>query len=171
MRKQFKLLIISDSCRAGKDTAAEFLRDNYGMTFYSSSHFAAQKFIFEALKEKYNYKSIEECFEDRVNHRQEWYEMICEYNSEDPLRLAKEMLETSECYVGMRSLREQKAAWDTNTFDIILWIDASERLGEEASTSNTLDKRYSHIQIDNNTNLEDFYNRLHAFGKMYEMQN
>jgi hypothetical protein len=45
------------------------------------------------LKVKYGYKTSEECFEDRVNHRSEWYDMICEYNLNDKAKLAKGILE------------------------------------------------------------------------------
>jgi hypothetical protein len=45
-------------------------------------------------------------FEDRVNHRSEWYDMICEYNLNDKAKLAKGILEITDCYVGMRDRNE-----------------------------------------------------------------
>src|SRR5690606_30083610 len=100
--KHLPKLLVVGHMRHGKDTFAEILRDHYGLKFESSSQAAADIFIYEALKDKYGYKTSEECFEDRVNHRQEWYEMICEYNIEDRARLAKGILERADCYVGMR---------------------------------------------------------------------
>ena len=89
-------------CRHGKDSMAEILRDEFGMTFESSSQSAADIFLYDLLKEKYGYKTSEECFEDRHNHIQEWYEAICEYNKDDKARLAKGIVERTGCYVGMR---------------------------------------------------------------------
>ena len=36
-----------------------------------------------------------ECFEDRVNHRSEWFDLITNYNKEDRTRLTKEILKIS----------------------------------------------------------------------------
>lgn len=96
-----KLLIIGHK-RHGKDTLAEIFRDNFGMTFNSSSNAAAEIFIYDALKNKYGYKSFKECFYDRMNKRAEWYDLICEYNVKDKARLAKDILKDNDCYVGMR---------------------------------------------------------------------
>jgi len=69
-----KLLIIGHA-RHGKDTLAELLRDTFELKFVSSSQAASDIFIFDELKDKYGYTTPEECFEDRVNHRAEWYDM------------------------------------------------------------------------------------------------
>jgi hypothetical protein len=98
-RKDIKLLILG-SMRWGKDSMAEILRDEYGMTFESSSQAASDIFLYDLLKEKYGYETSEECFEDRHNHRQEWYEAIKEYNKDDKARLAKGIVERTGCYVG-----------------------------------------------------------------------
>jgi dephospho-CoA kinase len=73
-------IIIIGNFRHGKDTVAEIMKNLYGFNYESSSVAACKIFLFEALKNKYNYSTIEECFEDRGNHRAEWYELICEYN-------------------------------------------------------------------------------------------
>ena len=106
-RKDIKLMILGH-CRHGKDTMAEILRDEFGMTFESSSQSAADIFLYDLLKEKYGYETSEECFEDRHNHRQEWYEAICEYNKDDKAKLAKGIMERTNCYVGMRDRDEIK---------------------------------------------------------------
>ena len=96
-----KICIIGNA-RHGKDHAAEYLQKNYGLNFTSSSLFASNLFIFDKLKNKYNYKTSKECFEDRIHHRKEWFDLISEYNN--PLtKLAEKMLKNNDCYVGMRS--------------------------------------------------------------------
>ena len=93
-----KVLIIGHA-RHGKDSMAEILNKEFGLKFESSSQSAANIFLYDMLKDKYGYKTPEECFEDRVNHRQEWYEAIVEYNKDDRAKLAKGILERSDCYV------------------------------------------------------------------------
>jgi hypothetical protein len=122
-----KLLIIGHA-RHGKDSFAEIMRDEFGYTFQSSSQAAADIFLYDELKEKYGYKTSEECFEDRVNHRAEWKQMICDYNTGDKARLAKGILEQSDCYVGMRDWEEIDECMNQGLFDLIIWVDASKRL-------------------------------------------
>jgi dephospho-CoA kinase len=159
-----KLLIISHK-RWGKDTMAEFLRNEIGLKFISSSQAAADIFIYDKLKNKYGYKTSEECFEDRVNHRAEWYDLICEYNKEDKTKLAKGILELANCYVGMRDRNEIDECIKQGLFDLIVWVDASERLPEEDKDSFNIDKSCADIIIDNNGDLESFKKRVIRFGK------
>lgn len=160
-----KLLILGHK-RHGKDTLAEMLRDKFGLKFISSSQAAADIFIYDELKEKYGYKTSEECFEDRVNHRQEWYEMIRDYNEGDRARLAKGILENADCYVGMRDREEIDECMNQGLFELIIWVDASERLELEDSSSFNIDKSCADVIIDNNGTLEQFEARVNRFGKI-----
>lgn len=159
-----KLLLIGHA-RHGKDSMAEILQENFGLKFKSSSQAAAEIFIYDALKEKYGYNTPEECFEDRVNHRAEWHQLICEYNIEDKARLAKGILEQADCYVGMRDYREIKECINQQLFDLIIWVDASERLALEDSSSFNIDREDADIIIDNNGAYEEFENRVIRLGE------
>jgi len=160
-----KLLLIGHA-RHGKDSMAEILQENFGLKFKSSSQAAAEIFIYDALKEKYGYQTPEECFEDRVNHRAEWHQLICEYNIHDKAKLAKGILEQADCYVGMRDYREIKECINQNLFDLIIWVDASERLPLEGSTSFNIDKEDADIIIDNNGAYEEFETRVIRLGEV-----
>ena len=72
-----KILILGNG-RHGKDTLAELFNKYFGLTFMSSSQASADFFLYNQLKDKYGYTTSEECFEDRVNHREEWYQAICD---------------------------------------------------------------------------------------------
>lgn len=159
-----KLLIIG-AARWGKDTMAEILEEEFGYLFKSSSLAASEIFIYDELKKKYNYKTPEECFEDRVNHRAEWYNMICDYNKDDKAKLAKEILEQADCYVGMRDKYEVDECINQKIFDLIIWVDASERLPLEGSESFKIDKSYADIIVNNNDTLEAFKKRVVNLGK------
>jgi hypothetical protein len=159
-----KLLIIS-SARWGKDTFGEILNEEFGYTFESSSQSAANIFLYDLLKDKYGYSTPEECFEDRVNHRQEWYEAICEYNKDDKARLAKGILERSDCYIGMRDREEIEECISQGIFDLVIWVDASERLPLEDASSFNIDKSCADIIIDNNGSLSEYRERVIRLGK------
>lgn len=159
-------LLIIGNARHGKDSMAEILAENFGLKFKSSSQAAADIFIYDELKNKYGYKSSEECFEDRVNHRQEWYEMICDYNKDDKARLAKGILELTDCYVGMRDRGEIEECINQGLFDLIIWVDASERLPLEDPSSFNIDKSCADVIIDNNGTYEEFVQKVIRFGKI-----
>lgn len=116
-----RLLIIGHA-RHGKDTVAEFLKELSGMNFESSSVAASRIFLFDALKEKYGYETPEQCFEDRVNHRKEWHDLIVEFNKDDKARLAKEIMKTSSMYVGMRSNVECEECLRQGLFDVVIGV-------------------------------------------------
>jgi hypothetical protein len=74
------------------------------------------------LKDKYGYKSFEECYEDRKQHRDEWFQMICDFNEPDKARLAKEILKRADIYVGMRSNSELQECKKQGIFDLIIGV-------------------------------------------------
>jgi len=148
--KFMKLLIIGHG-RHGKDTAAEMLHKSHGLSFQSSSEACNNEFIFDKLKDKYNYSTPEDSYKDRHNHREEWFKLVTEYNREDPTRLARLILSTSDIYVGLRSRREYEACVKAKLFDHILWIDASKRLPPESANSNELTAKDADTVIYNNT--------------------
>jgi hypothetical protein len=160
-----KLLIIGNM-RHGKDSLAEILNEEFGYTFESSSQSAANIFLYDLLKEKYGYKTPEECFEDRVNHREEWYLSICDYNKDDKARLAKGILERSDCYVGMRDRDEIEECLKQRIFDLVIWVDASDRLPNEDASSFNIDKTCADVIIENNGTYEQFKEKAIRLGKI-----
>lgn len=163
--KKNTTICLLGNCRHGKDTLAEILQDEFGLNFISSSQAAADIFLYDMLKEKYGYKDSVECFEDRVNHRQEWYEAICDYNKHDRARLAKGILELADCYVGMRDRDEITECINQGLFDLIIWVDASDRLPLEDASSFNIDKSCADIIVDNNGTYEEFKQRVIRLGK------
>lgn len=135
--KKSKILILGHK-EHGKTTLARLIGEMSNLTFVDSSMMAAKIFIFNTLKGKYGYRDIEECYIDRRNHREEWYNLICEYNKEDKSALAKEIMKTSDMYVGMRSDSELQQCKKEKIFDIIVGIfDPSKPL--EGKNSMTVD--------------------------------
>lgn len=131
-----KKILILGHARHGKDTVAEYITElEPDLKFASSSLFAGEKAVIPVLGPMYNYKDVNEAYEDRLNHRQEWFELIKEYNKDDPARLARELLEDHDIYVGMRSNTEYQACVEEGLFDLIIWVDASSRCAPEPRES------------------------------------
>lgn len=152
--KKFKLLVIGYG-RHGKDTVCEILKKHYAYTFESSSLFCAKLFIFDELKNKYNYSSVDECFNDRHNHRSEWFQAISNYNHEDPARLGKEIFAEHDIYCGLRNKREFFAMKNLGVFDYCFWVDRSNHLPPESESSMNLTASEADFVIDNNENIDD----------------
>lgn len=149
-----KKLLILGCARHGKDTTASIFADLTGLTFCSSSWFVADKLIYPALKDKYNYISTEQCYLDRFQHREEWRDLISEYNRQDKARLAKEILQVNDIYVGMRKLDEYEECLRQNLFDLIVYVTAEPRLKEDDPTmeipfdSKKHELIFNHLEFD-----------------------
>ena len=153
----FKLLILGHGTH-GKDAVAEILRDKYNLSFKSSSQACADIFIFDSLKDVLGYSNAEECFNDRHNHRNLWYELIKAYNHEDRSRLASEILSICDVYVGMRDDKEYKAS--KHLFDHIIWVDAHKRVKYVDPTLKIRHNYNTMHYLDNNGSLEDLENNI-----------
>lgn len=151
-------ILVCGHGRHGKDEFAEQL----GLPHSSSSWFACNDFIFDALKNKYGYETVEQCYNDRHNHRKEWFQMIEDYNKDDWSKLSKNILKEYDVYVGMRSLKEFEAS--KHLYDDIVWIDASERVPLEDDSSNKITKEMCKTVITNNGTLEEFYEKIREYG-------
>jgi dephospho-CoA kinase len=154
-----KILIIGHA-RHGKDTLAEILNGLYGFSFKSSSRAASQIFLYDELKTKYGYTSPDECFADRVNHRKEWHDLICEYNKEDRSRLAKDILKTYDIYVGMRSKDEIKECQRNSLFNLIIGVFNPNMPLEDKSSFNIDLWQMSDVVIPNSGTIDDLKKRV-----------
>lgn len=163
--------MITGHGRHGKDTVAEYLQERLGLTFESSSLYCARRFIYDSLRDSLGYKSVEECFEDRANHRPLWASMISAYNWKDPAKLSREILSEYDMYVGIRSNREIQAAKDEGLVNLVIWVDASRRLPLEPEDSFDIGVEMSDIVIDNNGTEEQLINRLDQMLFLFNRQN
>jgi hypothetical protein len=172
-----KLLVVGHA-RHGKDTVCDILKTKHNLSFKSSSMFCAELFIFDALKSKYNYKTVDDCFLDRYNHRAEWYNLIHEYCSSDYAKLGKEIFAKYNIYCGLRNKKEFHAMKNANVFDYCIWVDRSEHLSLEEDKSMTLEPWMADYVIDNNDTLEQLvYNtdqvmltiNKHFYAKVFRM--
>lgn len=148
-----KLLVIGHA-RHGKDTVCEILRDDFGLKFENSSSFCAKRFIYEKLKKKYGYATYVECFNNRHNHRAEWFNLISDYCKDDPARLGKEIFAENDIYCGLRNKREFEAMQEQSVFDYCIWVDRSSHLPPESDSSMNLKPYMADFIIDNNKDFD-----------------
>jgi hypothetical protein len=161
-------IILLGYARHGKDTVAEMLRDRYGLRFQSSSMFCAEKVLMPhfsryPLEGEYShthdrvyrsYRSVNDCYADRVNFRDVWYDQIEAYNSPDKARLCRELFAAgNDIYVGMRSAEEFRAA--EALADLVVWVDRSQHLPPEDKSSCTVTPNMADYVLDNNGTLDD----------------
>lgn len=156
-------LMVMGFARHGKDTVCEILQERYGLSFVSSSLFAAEEVVYPILKKRYGYTSVEECFEDRYSHRDEWFNLIKGYgevNGKDAL--TKRIFEECDIYCGIRNHHEFLAARDAELFDLAIWVDASKRKPAEDSESCSVSPYMADLVLDNNGSMEDLVdNTIH----------
>lgn len=154
-----KLLIIGHK-RHGKDTTAEILQELYGFTFKSSSEAASEIFIYNVLKELYGYQTPQECFDDRGNHREEWYKLIKDFNKEDPSALAQVIMGKNDIYVGMRDDLECDVCVANGIFDLVIGVfDPRKELESEKSMKINIWEK-SDLIISNAGTIRDLRNKL-----------
>lgn len=145
-------LIVCGYARSGKDTVCELLA-KHGYTFASSSKIANELVVYPVLKEKYGYQTLEECFADRLNHRQEWFELIKDFNTPELSRLGMLILSEVDIYCGLRR-KEELRSLQRYTNALTVWVDAGDRKPIESSLSCTVDPKMADIILSNNKDMK-----------------
>lgn len=148
-RRKPSLLIIGHGTH-GKDTVAQMISDIMGLKFTSSSHFVGRKCIWPAWGQE-RYDTYDLMFEDRVNYRSTWGDLIAAYCTPNKARTGEEMLaEGNNMYVGMRRIPEWQACMEKKLFDHVIWVDACKRLPREPGDSMEMEPKHADMLIDNN---------------------
>lgn len=160
-----KILLIGHG-RHGKDTVAEYIKKFTDVNFSSSSMAAAKIFIYDELKNKYKYTTFEECYNDRANHRAEWYDLICGYNKHDKARLAKKIMRDNDIYVGMRDKDEINKCKEDGVFDFVLGVFDPRKPLEPSNSFNIDVFSDSDFVIINNEGLIELKNKVELFCKI-----
>jgi hypothetical protein len=143
----------------GKTTFSELLSKYTGYKYVDSSLFACKVFVFDKLKDIYNYKTIDDCYSDRRNKRDVWFNLINDYNRIEKTKLVEDILKSHQIYVGLRSSDQIQNAIKRGLFDLIIGV-YNDRLEHENKNSLDYDIfKYSDIIIYNNGDLIDLENK------------
>lgn len=157
MNKEFKdlKLIIGGYGGHGKDEVCRILKEKTGLTYAGSSWTACEFVVYPKIKDIFNYETPQMCFEDRRNHRELWFNLICEFNENDLSRLGKIIFSKNNVYCGIRNIHELNSIQENRLIDCFIWVDASKRMPNESDTSCTVNKEDSDYVLDNNGTLQD----------------
>lgn len=143
-------LNINGYAQHGKDTVADLFCKEANLVKVSASHIYAR--LIMDLKVLGPYDSIEECYQDRVNHRKVWYDFIRRETKYCPSYFVDLCLAEGDMYVGHRSRWEFEQTKEH--FDATIWVDASERgLLQEPEDSCNLTVHGHDYVIDNGMSL------------------
>lgn len=165
--KAKKKILLIGHAQHGKDTTAEIIQYLYDYKFESSSVAASRIFLFDALKEKYGYLNPIDCFVDRVNRRKEWHDLIWEYNSLDPTRLARAIMKDNDIYVGMRNDIECEACVEAKVFDLVIGVyDPRKPLEPEDSFKINMWEQ-ADLVIPNSTSIQDLEARIKKLSPLF----
>lgn len=171
-RRNKKTLILGDA-QSGKDTYASYLHYWYGHAFVPAFNVYGPYIRKELETMGIRYTTFRACYNDRVNHRGLWYNLIRQYNEKDEAQLAKDILVKSDIYPGIRSIVEAEAT--AELFDRVIFICAGNRVPPESSDSNQIDLNIAKRifgnkleTIDNNGTLIQFVLRIWKAEQKYE---
>lgn len=150
-----KILLIGGA-NVGKKTTGKLMADMYQLKYGGSiSNFALKHVVFPKLKHRYT--TTEECFQDRHNHRKEWFQIITDFNQKDKGRLYKEMVKDSDVIVGLRNVNELLAV--RHLFEYVLWIKR-DKVPLEKHSSCSVSEHDADATVLNNGDLENLSNNI-----------
>lgn len=162
-------LVVTGHSEHGKDEVCNILKPI--LPFKGSSEVACEVAVYSTLKPLYGYSSVQECFDDRRNHKSEWYELIKDYNKDDLSKLGRMILNDNDIYCGLRNIAEYNKLKSDGLVDFMIWVDASKRKPPQGSDSMSITKEHADVILDNNGTLADLPLQVTAtFIKLLQMQ-
>lgn len=155
---------VNNNISTGKDLCADYFKLRLGLKFIGSSQIMCKEVIWPMYKDKY--LTWQDCFLDRHsgNMRKVFFDIISEYNKEDPCRLSKLIFSRADIYVGIRNKDEFLHA--KRLADLSIWIDASKRIEVEDNDSCSITADMCDITVHNNGSLQEYYNKLDALVRL-----
>jgi hypothetical protein len=157
MRNGLPVLAIVGHGRAGKDTAAEWLRDHTHLKFKGGCSYTGCDYVAKKLG-----LSWHEAWRTRHELRMDWYRILNEYREGDPSRLVRDCLEHSDIVCGIRDRMEMIAAKKEGLLDLIVWIDRP--VPVDPTVTFTIED--ADVIIRNYSGFDDFYARLRRFSNV-----
>lgn len=156
---KMKIMIVGHA-RHGKDTVAHMLCAIHGLDFVTSSQFCAEEVVRPYMaKHGIYYANVADCYKDRGNHREHWFNAITDFNTPLLTRLTQAIFARYDMYCGIRNFRELEAvrlAIDVKR----IWVDASERIEPEPTTSITVTREQCDWVVYNNGDLDKLWSEV-----------
>lgn len=149
-------LCICGPGRSGKDTVAEWFGKNTSLKYVGgTSWFAADELYQYMNANGYSYRTVLECWQDRLNHRKLWADYINNViNRPDRTALYKRCLMNQDILTGVRHINEIEAC--QQEFQMLtIWVKRN--VEHDLTMEFTAD--FCDIIITNNESLERLYEK------------
>jgi hypothetical protein len=155
-------ILIIGAGEHGKNSVCDYIKEKTGWSEGCSSYVSKVLIFEEMTKRGFHYPDSQTCWEDRRNHRALWKQLIREYNTPQLDRLIVQIFKDKEMYVGLRDKDEFLTGCVNGRFDIIVFVDAEERLGIADPDDCSIPKGVSDIIIDNNGTKEELLEQMES---------
>jgi hypothetical protein len=142
--------------RSGKTTAARWLAEHTPLRYVESTSAAAAKLVCGHPSMQGRYRTLEECYADRRNHREQWRDIILDYNRPDGLRLYRDMVRENDILDGIRDPRELRACREAGLVEAVVWV----RRDVPADPSLGFGPEVADYVIENDGTFPELYGRL-----------
>lgn len=122
---------------SGKSTLCRMLAESIGFRYQGSTSQFAESTVRKYAESKYPLYLARDIMDDKWDHREVWSDAIRFHNRDDPLRLYREIAESSDIIDGIRKLDELKDCFEAGLVNRCLWVKRraapeDESLGFEA---------------------------------------
>lgn len=142
--------------RSGKDTVCGLLGSPYKSTSQVFAPRAVKRFADHGLCQ---YRSVQACFDDRGQHRQQWFDWIRAYTKVNPARLGREVFRTVDVLCGCRSRFELAVIRAKFPDALVVWVDASTRVPPTAEAMDVT-AQDADVTVNNNGTLSETRQQL-----------
>tara|TARA_R110001583_G_scaffold52147_6_gene162192 strand:+ start:4923 stop:5429 length:507 start_codon:yes stop_codon:yes gene_type:complete len=149
--------------RAGKGTFCKVALNSFGLTSKSSSRMGCEMGLYEKFKDMFGYADMEECYNDRHSKRELWYQGICDLCDPNKSAVGRAIYNLHDIYDGCRDDLELNAIKAEGLIDLVIWIDAGDRVQAEGSGSMKLTKDDADIVIYNTTTEAEYIEKVKRF--------
>ena len=146
--------------RSGKGTFCKVARNKFDLKAKSSSRMACEMSLYEKFKPIYGYSDIEECYSDRHNKRDIWYQEICKICTPDKTVLGRAIFEDHHIYDGCRDRDELNAMKEAGIVDVTIWVDAGNRIAPESKSSMNITIDDADIVITNMSSESNYVEKV-----------
>ena len=151
--------------RHGKDTVGDYFAERYDLRKNNASIVIAEM-LFELLPNGW-YKDFDECYADRVNHREGWYNFIVDGNH-NPTQVERAMVD-GDIFTGERHRKSFER--HKHMFDVTIWVDSSARgIPPEPMGSCDLNSAGHDLILFNNGTLRELYDECDLIYNKLEKQ-
>jgi hypothetical protein len=146
--------------RSGKDTAAEWLRDNTILRYKGGSSYQACEYVAGKLG-----LSWQDAWRTRHERKDEWFKLLNEYRQDDITKLVRACLTHSDIICGVRDRDELLKCRAEGLLDLIIWVDR--QVPDDPTL--TIKKEDCDIVIENNSTFASYYIKLARLCKLMRL--